>query len=88
MGSNNTKIYKKNKANKAYAPAKLIFFLKNKDQIEVYGKKFDIVELPKPDAPYIILEILSRDKNQCRGVHIINMGLKNYIKLVILQVKK
>lgn len=40
------------------------------------------MEIPKPESPYMILEILSRDKNQCRGIHVLNMGLKNAIKLV------
>ena len=39
--------------------------------VEVDGKKYDTVEIPRPDPPYVTLEILSRDKNQCKGILII-----------------
>lgn len=43
---------------------------------------YDIVEIPKPLGPYLILEILSRERNQSRGIHVLNMGAKNLIRLV------
>lgn len=39
--------------------------------VEVDGKKYDTVEIPRPDPPYVTLEILSRDKNQCKGIFFI-----------------
>ena len=53
------------------------------DSFEVDGQKFDIVEIERPDCPYIILEILSKDKNITRGVHIIKMESKSNIRLVL-----
>ncbi|KAM3145615.1 hypothetical protein pb186bvf_002389 [Paramecium bursaria] len=46
------------------------------------GKKvLETVEIPKPQKPYIALEILSREKNQSKGTHIISFAQKNQIKL-------
>ena len=50
--------------------------------IEVEGKRYDIIEITKPDGSFIMLEILSRDRNQSRGIHIIGMDSKHSIKLV------
>ena len=49
--------------------------------IEINGKKFDTVEIPRPAPPYVTLEILSRDKNLCKGVHVITLAHKKVIKL-------
>jgi hypothetical protein len=54
------------------------------DQIIAEDKTYDVVEIPKFDPPYVILEILSRDKNQCRGMHVINLSNKKNVRLVIL----
>lgn len=48
---------------------------------------YDIVEIPKPIGPYLILEILSRERNQSRGIHVLNMGAKNIIRLVSIIIK-
>lgn len=37
--------------------------------------------IPKPEVPYITLEILSRDRNQSKGTHIISFAQKPMIKL-------
>ncbi len=52
-----------------------------KDTIEYNGKFYDTVEIPRPEAPYITVEILSRDKNLCKGIHVITLCSKNFIKL-------
>ena len=46
------------------------------------GIKYDTIQIEKPNNPYIILEILSRDKNVCRGIQIINAKDKGTIKIV------
>lgn len=43
------------------------------------------MEIPKPIGPYLILEILSRERNQSRGIHVLNMGVKNLIRLVLFK---
>ena len=50
-------------------------------KIEIDGKKYDTVEIPRPAPPYVTLEILSRDKNLCKGVHVITFAHKKVIKL-------
>eukprot|EP01017_Pseudomicrothorax_dubius_P043384 TRINITY_DN7212_c0_g1_i3.p1 TRINITY_DN7212_c0_g1~~TRINITY_DN7212_c0_g1_i3.p1 ORF type:complete len:522 (+),score=97.84 TRINITY_DN7212_c0_g1_i3:156-1721(+) len=46
------------------------------------GKNYDLIEVPRPDAsPYIIFEILSKDQNTSRGLHIVQMAQKPIIKL-------
>ena len=52
------------------------------DSVEANGTTYDIVEIPKPIGPYLILEILSRERNQSRGIHVLNMGARNIIRLV------
>lgn len=49
--------------------------------IDHLGKKYDSVEIPTPEPPYLTLEILSRDKNQCRGIHVITLSKQNSIRL-------
>lgn len=50
--------------------------------IEVDGIRYSTLELPKANsASYIILEVLSKDKSQIRGLHIINMSVKQQIKM-------
>jgi hypothetical protein len=51
------------------------------NSLEVDSKRYDLVEIEKPDSAYIILDILSKDKNVCRGVHVIKMEGKNNIRL-------
>ena len=50
---------------------------------DIEGKKHDLIEIEKPESAFIILEILSKDKNLSRGVHIINMETKTNIRLVL-----
>lgn len=52
------------------------------------GKRYDIVEIDRPESPYLVLEVLSKDKNITKGVHIIKMENKNNIRLVFLIVKR
>lgn len=37
--------------------------------VKVKGNIYDTVEISRPSAPYITLEILSKDKNICKGSH-------------------
>ena len=37
------------------------------DVVEFAGKKYESLEVPKPTNHYLILEVLSRDKNICKG---------------------
>lgn len=49
-------------------------------QIQVGEKKFDTLELPKPDSPYFIMEMLSRDRNVCKSYYAVTLSKKNQIK--------
>jgi len=45
------------------------------------GKSFHLVDVPKPNAPYLTLEILSKDQTLTRGLYVINMAAKSTIRL-------
>ena len=36
-------------------------------------KRFDIIELPTPTGPYLVMETLSRERNLVTGVFILDM---------------
>jgi len=44
-------------------------------------KRYDIVEFERPECPYIILDILSKEKCITRGIHVIKMENKTNIRL-------
>lgn len=46
-------------------------------------KRYDVVEFDRPECPYIILDILSKDKSVTKGIHILKMENKTNIRLVI-----
>jgi hypothetical protein len=48
---------------------------------QVEGKKYDIVEIERPDCSYLMMEILSKEKNVLRGIHVIKMEGKSNIRL-------
>ena len=52
------------------------------DVFEIGTIKYGIVEIERPKAPYMLLEILSKDGNMIRGLHLVRMGKKNSIRLV------
>ena len=46
------------------------------------GQEYDIVSLERPDKEaYLLLQILSKDKNQSRGIHILEMGDKSSVRI-------
>jgi len=47
----------------------------------INDQKYDIVEIERPNCAYLMLEILSKDKNMAKGLHIIKMENKNNIRL-------
>ena len=50
----------------------------------VNNKTYDIVEIPKPfGVPYLILEILSREKNSCKGLFVMNFEAKTSLTIVL-----
>ena len=49
--------------------------------VKINGKNYDTVEIPRPPAPYITLEILGRDKNVSKGIHVISLAQKAEIKM-------
>ena len=49
--------------------------------VKVKNIIYDTVEIPKPNSPYVTLEILSKDKNICKGIHVISLDSKQQIKL-------
>lgn len=51
-------------------------------QLEIDKKKCDLVEIPKPETPYILLELLGKDSNQPRGAHLISMESKSSVRMV------
>ncbi|CAK88850.1 unnamed protein product (macronuclear) [Paramecium tetraurelia] len=50
-------------------------------RIRYQDRIFETIIIPKPDAPYITLEILSRERNKSKGTHIISFAQKQQIKL-------
>jgi hypothetical protein len=45
------------------------------------GAKLDLMEISKPEVPYVMLESVIRDRNQRIGVYIISMNNKTNIRL-------
>lgn len=45
------------------------------------GTKFDLMEIQKPECPYVVLESVMRDRNSRIGLYIISMNNKNNIRL-------
>ncbi|KAL4439591.1 hypothetical protein ABPG74_003993 [Tetrahymena malaccensis] len=51
------------------------------NMVKVKGNVYDTVEIPRPSPPYVTMEILSKDKNICKGIHVITLSQKNQIRL-------
>ena len=59
--------------------------------VKIKGNVYDTVEIPRPSPPYVTLEILSKDKNICKGrdhltfILLLNMNLffKNVAKTIV-----
>eukprot|EP01017_Pseudomicrothorax_dubius_P009045 TRINITY_DN13010_c0_g1_i2.p1 TRINITY_DN13010_c0_g1~~TRINITY_DN13010_c0_g1_i2.p1 ORF type:complete len:276 (+),score=53.02 TRINITY_DN13010_c0_g1_i2:60-830(+) len=51
------------------------------EYLEVDGSRYDLVSFPRPPPPYLMFELMSKDKNTIRGVHIVSMGKKSLIKV-------
>ncbi|CAD8058994.1 unnamed protein product [Paramecium primaurelia] len=51
------------------------------NRVKYQNRIYETIVLPKPDPPYLTLEILSRDRNQSKGTHIISFSQKQFIKL-------
>jgi hypothetical protein len=43
----------------------------------------DTLQIPTPKGPFIMLEVLCRDKNTIKGIHVVGTESKNTIQLVI-----
>eukprot|EP01017_Pseudomicrothorax_dubius_P032908 TRINITY_DN4354_c0_g1_i1.p1 TRINITY_DN4354_c0_g1~~TRINITY_DN4354_c0_g1_i1.p1 ORF type:complete len:490 (+),score=89.00 TRINITY_DN4354_c0_g1_i1:221-1690(+) len=51
-------------------------------RFDINGKRYDSIEIPYPTTgKYIVLEMLSKEKNQPKGFHIIDFSTKNSIKM-------
>lgn len=47
------------------------------------NRRFDLIDFPKPESDsWIVLEILSREGNQIKGLHVVNAANKSYIRMV------
>lgn len=53
------------------------------EYFDVDSKRYDIVEIERPNCAYIMLEVLSKETNITRGVHLIKMEGKTNIRMVI-----
>lgn len=49
-----------------------------------HKKEYELVKIPKPEGSsnYLILDILSKESNQTKGVHIIDLNGKESFKIV------
>ena len=50
-------------------------------KLSLKDKIIELLEIPKPPGQYIILEVLCKDKNSLKGLHLVHMGSKTSIKL-------
>jgi hypothetical protein len=50
-------------------------------RLSLKNKIVELLEIPKPPGQYMILEVLCKDKNSQKGLHLIHMGNKNSIKI-------
>jgi hypothetical protein len=48
-------------------------FIILKDHFFVDGKKFNIIQIPTFDGPFLVMETLSRERNLVTGVFILDM---------------
>jgi len=48
-------------------------------------KEYELIKIPKPEgsSSYIILDILCKESNQTKGIHILDLENKDLIKIVI-----
>lgn len=53
------------------------------ESFDVENKRYDIVEIDRPNCAYIMLEVLSKETNITRGVHLIKMEGKTNIRMVV-----
>lgn len=50
-----------------------------------YNKKeYELIKIPKPEnsSSYMILDILCKESNQTKGIHILDLENKDVIKIV------
>ena len=52
------------------------------DSFEVNDKRYDIVEIDRPTCAFLMLEVLNKENNSVKGIHIIKMENKTNIRLV------
>lgn len=45
------------------------------------GKVIELIDIPKPPCQYVVLESLRRDSTSFRGLHVLSMYNKSYLKL-------
>lgn len=73
---------------KLLIPVRIIIWsslIPHKGSFEIEGKRYDVVEIDRPECGYLMLEILSKEKNILRGIHIIKMEGKSNIRLVLFK---
>ena len=52
------------------------------------NKTYDLVSIPKPEtSSYLILDILSKDNLQNKGIHIVNLEGKDVFSVVLFILK-
>ena len=47
----------------------------------LHGTTVDLLEIPKPPGQYLILEVLCKDKNSQKGLHVVHMGQKATVRI-------
>ena len=50
-------------------------------RIIIQGRVVDLLDIPKPESQYIILEGLCKDKNSPKSLHVVSMNGKSVIKM-------
>ena len=47
-------------------------------------KEYELIKIPKPEnsSSYMILDILCKESNQTKGIHILDLENKDVIKIV------
>lgn len=51
------------------------------DVLQANGQRVELIEIPKPDARFIILEQLRKDKTCPRGLHLVSLGGNDAINI-------
>jgi hypothetical protein len=49
--------------------------------VTLNGQRIELIDIPKPDARFIVFELLRKDKTSFRGLHLVSLGGTDLVKI-------